>query len=160
MYDMKMRHLAELGYLLVVFVAIVASGCMLVCYASIGGYLLRKMKDISNSNGNSTFAKSCENTIKTTKMLAIVTTVFLFSANVPYVTNSIIAKNMSNKEPHMTIMFVLSTGFVINNFFNPIIYLIMCSTFRQRSLIILRSCFLNRNIHVASSSVKRRKDES
>lgn len=161
MHDASMRHLAEITYVCVVLVAILASSCMVVCYVCIGIFLLRKMKDKIKSNLNSTFAKSNKNTIKTTKMLAVVTTVFLFSANVPGIASTIHATNMSNKEPYMTITFVLGTAFVINMFFNPIIYLAMSSTFRQKSLVILQSCFWSRHIGPGeTSSIECRKEGS
>lgn len=157
-FDMKMRHMSEIGYVFRFFISIVASVCILVSYLSIGVFILRNMKDILKSDLNSSFAKSYKNTVQTTKMLAIVTIVFLLSANVPVVATSIHASNMSSKEPFMTISVVLATTFVVNNFLNPIIYFAMCSAFRQRSLAILRSCFWNRNIapgrDTSSNSVK------
>lgn len=73
-------------------------------------------------------------------MLAVVTVVFLFSANVPYVIGVIMTIHQPTKEPEMSVMFILSISFFFNNFFNPLLYIAMSESFRRRSKQLFASC--------------------
>ena len=61
-------------------------------------------------------------TIQMTKMLAIVTFVFLISVNVPYITMVYAMINTPTNEPEMSVVLGLSTVVFINTFFNPFLY--------------------------------------
>lgn len=82
MYDVNVRYLSTIEYALILSVAFMSSIVMSTCYIKIGMFLTRKMKEIGRAVSMS---KSYRNTIQTTKMLGILTTVFLISANVPYI---------------------------------------------------------------------------
>ena len=57
-----------------------------------------------------------------TKMLAIVTFVFLISVNVPYITMVFFMAKAPTTEPEMIVVLGLSTVVFINTFFNPFLY--------------------------------------
>ena len=132
--------LALVAYGTIMVVALIASIVMTLCYLGIGLFLLRTMKELSASKSNDNFAKSYKNTIQMTKMLAIVTLVFLMSANLPYIAGFISNFYPIISEPLQSIVFMLTMLFMVNNFFNPYLYLGMSTSFRLRALKVVRSC--------------------
>lgn len=136
MYDMKVRYLATIEYGILLFTAVVASVVMTVCYIKIGLFLMRKIREMSSA----TFAKSYKSTVHTTKMLAIVTGVFLFSSNVPYIAGLMMSIKKPDTEPEMSLTVIFGITFFFNTFFNPILYLGMSPTFRQRVKSLFYGC--------------------
>ena len=57
-----------------------------------------------------------------TKMLAIVTFIFLISVNIPYITMVYAMITTPTNEPEMSVVLGLSTVVFINTFFNPFLY--------------------------------------
>jgi len=137
MWDFDGLYLATIEYAIMLFVAFLTTLIMTVSYMRIGIFLLMKMKEI-NRDG-SAFSKSQKTTFQTTKMLAIVTTVFLFSANTPYIIGVVITVKQPVQEPSMSILLVLALTFFFNNFFNPLLYMLMSASFRKRSKLLLQS---------------------
>jgi len=140
MIDLDQAALSAIAYGSVMVVAFISSGVMVLCYIGIGLFLLRTMKELTASKTNDSFAKRYKSTIQMTKMLAIVTTVFLLSANIPYISSFITTVQLMHDEPAVSIMFMLSMGFMLNNFFNPYLYLGMSTSFRRRALAVVRPC--------------------
>lgn len=140
MYNVEGWFLATIEYALVFLTAFISSIIMTACYIKIGMFLIKKMREMSSA----TFAKSYRNTVHTTKMLAIVTVVFLFSANVPHVVVIALTINEPTKEPEMSVTIFLGLTFFINNFFNPILYMGMNETFRKRVKHLFRVCCSSR----------------
>ena len=140
MVDLELVALSAIAYGAVMVVALVSSAVMTFCYIGIGLFLLRTMKELTASKTNDSFAKSYKNTIQMTKMLAIVTIVFLLSANTPYISSFIHMVHPNNEEPFQSITFMLTMLFMVNNFFNPYLYLGMSTSFRRRALKVLRPC--------------------
>lgn len=141
-YNINRRSLVITEYILITLITVISSLVMALCYIWVGIFLLGKMKQILQSENSDSFMSSYKNTIQTTKMLAIITVVFFLSSNVPYGLGIFIAINSPPKtEPEKGTVYFLTTISFVNNFFNPILYMIMSSTFRQRSIDVLRSCF-------------------
>ena len=138
MYAMDARHLATIEYFLMLGVAAIATLVMLIFYIRTGFYLMSKMKELANSS--TSFSKSYKTTVQTTKMLAILTSVFLFSANTPYIVGVYISIHKPTTEPTMSVMLALGLTFFINNFFNPFLYMGMSASFRERSKALFQSC--------------------
>lgn len=153
-FDLEAKYLSTITYGSVMFVAVASSIIITLCYIRIGVYLVSKMKDIAQSLSNDAFAKSYKNSIQTTKMLAVVTVVFLFSANAPYVTGFIVSVTPPTQEPWMSVVFVFSAMFVVNNFVNPFLYMLMSTSFRQRSAEVMRSCCGNKYAISEKTSTK------
>ena len=140
MIDKGNPTISAIAYGSVMVTALISSGVMVLCYLGIGLFLLRTMKELTASKTNDNFAKSYKNTIQMTKVLAIVTFVFLMSANIPYVTAFVAMFHRRLAEPFQTITFMLTMLFMVNNFFNPYLYLGMSTSFRLRALVVLRPC--------------------
>ena len=138
MVDLEQMALSAIAFGSVMVTALVASVIMTFCYICIGVYLLRKMQELTKSKTNDSFAKSYKSTIQKTKMLAIVTVVFLISANAPYITTFTLMLNPVTEEPAISLIFLLTMLFCVNNFFNPYLYLVMSTSFRRRALAVLR----------------------
>lgn len=152
-FDIEVIHFSNICYGSVLFVAFSASIVMSICYIRTGVFLLDKMKEIAQSGNNDNFSRSNRNMIQTTKMLAIMTIVFLFSANSPYISGFIVTFTTPSGEPWMSLLFMLSGMFVVNNFFNPFLYMAMSITFRRRSAEVLHSC--RRSKYEADSEISR-----
>lgn len=140
MYDMKARYLTTIEYAIMLFVAVLSSIIMTVCYIRTGVFLLSKIRTTKRYEASTSFSKSHRNTIQTTKILAIVTIVFLFSANVPYITGVLFSSKEPETEPEMSIMLFLAITFFINNFINPFLYMAMSAIFRQRTRSLMQGC--------------------
>lgn len=140
MYNKNFRYLLTIEYALIMFIASVSSIVMTLCYTCIGFFLNRKMKEITKAGKKDSFMKSYRNTIQTTKMLAIVTIVFVISALTPYLKSVFISLDFAQRDPVRGIIFLLSRAFLINSFFNPLLYMGTSAIFRQRSLAVVRSC--------------------
>ena len=140
MYDMEVRFLSTINYIVMLFIAILSSIVMTFCYIGTGVFLLKKVRETIKYGPSTSFKKSHRNTIQTTKILATVTIVFLFSANVPYVIGVLFSSNRPTTEPMMTIMLVLAVMFFINNFINPFLYMAMSGIFRQRTKKLFQKC--------------------
>lgn len=139
MYDMKVRYLSTIQYVIMLFVATLTSIVMISCYVRMGVFLLKKIRETKYTKSTS-FSKSHRGTIKLTKMLAIVTVVFLFSANFPYIVGVTFTSKRPDTEPIMSIMFSVTGSSVINNFINPFLYLAMSRIFRKRTRELFRIC--------------------
>lgn len=139
-YDGNVKYLVLTEYILITTVTVISSIIMAVCYIRVGVFLIGKMKEISKNGNKESFMKNYENTIQTTKMLTIVTVVFFISSNVPYSLGIVISINSPKTEPAMSIIYFFANIVFINNFFNPILYMIMSETFRNRSKDIVRYC--------------------
>lgn len=133
MYDMKVRYLSTIEYAIMLFVAVLSSIVMTFCYIRIGVFLLKKMRETQKYGASTGFSKRQRNTIQTTKILAIVTIVFFFSANLPYIIGVLFSSNRPDTEPLMSIMIILAVTFFINNVINPFLYMAMSEVFRKRS---------------------------
>ena len=140
MYDMEVRFLSTINYIVMLFIAILSSIVMTFCYIRTGVFLLKKMRE-TEQYSSSNFAKSHRTTIQTTKMLAMVTLVFLFSANVPYAIGILFSSNRPTTEPMMSIMIILAIMFFINNFINPFLYMAMSGIFRRRTKKLFQTCW-------------------
>ena len=153
MYNVEGRYLATLEYIFLLSVAFGSSIIMTVCYTRTGIHLMIKLKEISQSYGaGSALKRSYKNTIQTTKMLAIVTVVFLFSANAPYVIGIMFTVAEPTKEPQMSIFVFFGISFFLNNFFNPFLYMAMSLIFRQRAMSLFRQCWKSRYAVTEESS--------
>ena len=141
MFNYALRYLAVIEYAIVFLFAFICSVVMIICYVCIGVFVLRKMQELAHSNVTDSFRNSYRNTIQMTKMLATVTFVFLISANVPYITMVFFMAKAPTTEPEMSIVLGLITGFFINTFFNPFLYVALSETFRQRSMSLVKNCF-------------------
>lgn len=140
MYDLKVRYLSTIEYACLLFVAFVSSMIMSFCYIRTGLFLKKKMKERVKYGVNSGFSKSYQSTIQTTKMLAIVTIIFMFSANVPYISGVMFSSRRPSTEPAMSILISLALAFFINNFCNPFLYMSMSASFRKRTHALFKSC--------------------
>ena len=140
MYDMEVRFLSTINYIVMLLIAILSSIVMTFCYIGTGVFLLKKVRETIKYGPSTSFKKSHRNTIQTTKILATVTIVFLFSANVPYVIGVLFSSNRPTSEPMMTIMLVLAVMFFINNFINPFLYMAMSGIFRRRTKKLFQRC--------------------
>lgn len=144
-FDREVTHFNNLSYGSLLFVAFSSSLVMAICYIRTGVFLVSKMKEITQSGNNESFMRSYRNMIQTTKMLAVVTIVFLISANAPYFVGFVVSFTVQpTREPWLSIVFVLSVMFVVNNFSNPFLYMGMSTSFRQRSMAIFHSCCRNK----------------
>ena len=137
-FDFNKTNLATVEYAIMLFVAFVSTLVMIMCYGRVSVFLHKKMKEICR--GGTSFSNSYKNTLQTTKMLAIVTLVFLFSSNTPYIVGVVFAMNQPDDEPSMSVLTVLSIIFFFNTFFNPLLYMAMSASFRKRSKRLLQSC--------------------
>lgn len=141
MYNLEGRYLATLEYIFVLTTALSTSIIMTFCYTRVGIFLFLKRRALAKSGiSSNSVTKNYRNTIQTTKMLAIVTAVFLFTGNAPYVSGVIFTTHEPSEEPIMTIMIVVGLSVFINNFFNPYLYMAMSARFRQNALSLFRSC--------------------
>ena len=138
MYSYDGRNLAAIQYAIMLFVAFMTTLVMIVCYARIGVFLHMKMKEVSRS-GNA-LSKSYKQTLQITNVLAIVTIVFLFSSNTPYIVGVVFSLEQPVDEPSMSMLLVFSLTFYINTFFNPFLYTVMSATFRIRTKRLFQSC--------------------
>jgi len=132
------RNLATIEYAIMLLIAFVSTLVMIICYVRVSVFLHKKMKEICR--GGTGFSKSYQTTVQTTKMLAIVTTVFLFSSNTPYIVGVVFTVNHPVDEPSMSILLVFSITFFLNTFSNPFLYMVMSASFRHRSKRLLQSC--------------------
>ena len=149
MVDVNKRTISMVAYGSVMVIALVSSLIMTVCYTCIGIYLLRRTKELTQSGLNENFVRRYQSTIQMTKMLAVVTIIFLLSADIPYITGFSIMIVNPNKEPVRSLIFFLSISFVVNNFINPFLYYNMNSSFRQRTKAILSiMCCSKSEMHV------------
>lgn len=154
-FDFDVPHIPTITYLLVEILAFSSSVVIALCYIRVGIYLVTKMKDLARSSNNDAFARTSKNTIQTTKMLSIVTVVFLFSANAPYFSALIQTFSPASDEPWMSIQLIFSTMFLVNTFFNPFLYMGMSTSFRKRSLAVLRSCCGQKSKYVMSEEISK-----
>ena len=138
MVDVNKRTVSMVAYGSVMVIALVSSLIMTVCYLGIGVFLLRRTKELSQSCLNVNFVRRYQSTIQMTKMLAFVTIIFLLSADIPYIAGFSIMIEHPQDEPALSLVFLLSISFVVNNFINPFLYYNMNSSFRQRTKAILR----------------------
>lgn len=136
MYDVSLRFLAAIQYAIVLFTSFSASIIMITCYVRVCVFLVLKMREMSSA----AFEKNYKMTIHTTKMLAIVTVVFMFSSNAPYIAGFLMSLNKPDKEPEMSLTVLFGITFYFNTFFNPFLYLLMSTTFRQRTKALFNSC--------------------
>lgn len=139
--DTKKRNLSTIQYGLMSLITILSSIVMMFCYVRVGIFLMQKVKALTQSVGNDTFMKSYRKTIQITKMLAIVTSVFFISANVPFLLGILATVLPVKGEPLISIVFCLGNSVFINKFFNPILYLCISVPFRQRARYIIRVLF-------------------
>lgn len=132
--------LVTIEFIMISVVAFLTSIIIVICYIRTGVFLLVKMKEIAESSSSTSLSKSYKNTVQTTKMLAILTAVFLFSANVPYISGIYFTTYEPEDEPLMSIMMFLGLSFFINNFFNPFLYMGMSESFRRRVAALCCKC--------------------
>lgn len=143
MFDISEPYIAYISTIEHVMLTSVAFGTtliMITCYVRIGVYLIMKMKEINESGTSGNFSKSYRNTIQTTKMLAVVTCVFLFSANTPYITGLAMVIEVPTEDPALSLACVLTMTFFVNNFFNPFLYMGMSASFRKRTNALFETC--------------------
>ena len=108
------------------------SGCiMCFCYIYIAVYLFRRWQNGVNMGGNGIIAKRRANTLKTTKVLALVTFIFFFSSSLPCIASFSILKHVPTSETSLVILFFVFRCYFINNCVNPMFYMTLDSRFRQ-----------------------------
>lgn len=143
--DKDDTFLVTIVFMYVLTIALGSSIIMTCCYARIGIYLMVKMKMRKHSvRCNSSFTNSFKTIVQTTKMLGIVTVVFLLTANAPYtaIVGTLLSSKQTTtlKEPFISFMLFVSILPFFNNVFNPFLYMAMSYSFRQRSLCFFRKC--------------------
>lgn len=131
---------STIEYSMMAMVAFSTSIVITICYIRTGVFLYMKRKEITQFGASTSFMRSYRNTIQTTKMLTILTVVFLFSANVPYISGIYFTTNEPSEEPLMSILMFPSLLFFINNFFNPFLYMAMSESFRRRTRALFQRC--------------------
>ena len=81
--------------------------------------------------GNGIIAKRRANTLKTTKVLALVTFIFFFSSSLPCIASFSILKHVPTSDTSLVILFFVFRCYFINNCVNPMFYMTLDSRFRQ-----------------------------
>ncbi|KAH3875579.1 hypothetical protein DPMN_038848 [Dreissena polymorpha] len=145
-YDRQKAKLQTIVYGVYLLITLISNAITCGCYLNIIPKICNatRVTPTGMGNVNDAFVRTRRAAIKATICLALVSVVFLFSTVVPLVVTTILIVSNHNVGVSMnTLIFVLSRLYFMNNFANPLIYLLINRRFRHRVRMMFKRSRIN-----------------